>query len=183
MPVKAIETHYNGYRFRSRLEARWAVFFDHLGTQYEYEPEGFQLSDGTRYLPDFRIQTIKRPVYIEVKGQHPGQDYMQMLCRFSAEIRNSVAVLIGTPGDELFVKIQHMSFVEWAKTDINNSDLGALMIVDAFKDSVIHIFSFSPGEHSGGWTSYSSEHGNGNDYSKAYEVARSARFEHGAKGR
>ena len=29
--IKAIETEYNGYKFRSRLEARWAVFFDALG--------------------------------------------------------------------------------------------------------------------------------------------------------
>ncbi|MCB6994492.1 hypothetical protein LI177_13475 [bacterium 210820-DFI.6.37] len=26
--LKAIQTEYKGYRFRSRLEARWAVFFD-----------------------------------------------------------------------------------------------------------------------------------------------------------
>lgn len=25
--IKPIETIYNGYHFRSRLEARWAVFF------------------------------------------------------------------------------------------------------------------------------------------------------------
>ena len=42
--IRAIETRYNGYRFRSRLEARWAVFFDTLGIRYEYEPEGFDLS-------------------------------------------------------------------------------------------------------------------------------------------
>ena len=29
--IKAIETSYKGYLFRSRLEARWAVFFDALG--------------------------------------------------------------------------------------------------------------------------------------------------------
>ena len=45
--IKAIETEYNGYRFRSRLEARWAVFFDAMGIKYEYEPEGFELEDGT----------------------------------------------------------------------------------------------------------------------------------------
>jgi len=50
--IKAIETVYNGYRFRSRLEARWAVFFDTLGIEYRYEPEGFDL-DGIWYLPDF----------------------------------------------------------------------------------------------------------------------------------
>ncbi|MDR3571756.1 MAG: hypothetical protein P4L81_06215 [Candidatus Pacebacteria bacterium] len=51
--IKAIETSYKGYRFRSRLEARWAVFFETLGVEWKYEPEGFELSDGTRYLPDF----------------------------------------------------------------------------------------------------------------------------------
>ena len=40
--IKAIETVYNGYRFRSRLEARWAVFFEAAGIEYEYEPEGFE---------------------------------------------------------------------------------------------------------------------------------------------
>lgn len=64
--MKAIETHYNGYRFRSRLEARWAVFFDTLGIRYEYEPEGFELSDGTLYLPDFYLPDSKS--WFEVKG-------------------------------------------------------------------------------------------------------------------
>lgn len=41
--IQAIQTHYNGYKFRSRLEARWAVFFDEMGIQYEYEKEGFEL--------------------------------------------------------------------------------------------------------------------------------------------
>jgi len=38
--IKAIQTEYKGYLFRSRLEARWAVFFDACGIEYEYEPEG-----------------------------------------------------------------------------------------------------------------------------------------------
>lgn len=41
MTVKAIEARYRGYRFRSRLEARWAVFFDALKVRWEYEEEGF----------------------------------------------------------------------------------------------------------------------------------------------
>lgn len=40
---KAVQTEYKGYLFRSRLEARWAVFFDTLGIQWEYEPEGIVL--------------------------------------------------------------------------------------------------------------------------------------------
>lgn len=68
--IKAIETEYNGYRFRSRLEARWAVFFDQAGITYEYEPEGFELEDGTRYLPDFYLPDDD--VYVEVKPPREG---------------------------------------------------------------------------------------------------------------
>lgn len=53
--AKAIETKYKGYRFRSRLEARWAVYLDAIGWQWNYEPEGFDL-DGIPYLPDFLIE-------------------------------------------------------------------------------------------------------------------------------
>lgn len=69
MEIKAIETVYNGYRFRSRLEARWAVFFDSAGIKYEYEPEGFQTPDGTMYLPDFYLPELD--TYCEVKGERP----------------------------------------------------------------------------------------------------------------
>src|SRR5690606_24601982 len=62
----AIETEYAGYRFRSRLEARWAVFFDHLGVKWLYEPQGYTLRDGRRYLPDFWLPAIQ--VWVEVKG-------------------------------------------------------------------------------------------------------------------
>lgn len=69
MTLKAIETQYNGYRFRSRLEARWAVFFDKAGIKYQYEPEGFEVEgyDGEvyRYLPDFYLPEIG--IYAEVK--------------------------------------------------------------------------------------------------------------------
>jgi hypothetical protein len=41
--LRPIETHYRGCRFRSRIEARWAVFFDALGIKWSYEPEGFSL--------------------------------------------------------------------------------------------------------------------------------------------
>lgn len=62
---KAVETVYKGYRFRSRLEARWAIFFDSLGIKWEYEPEGIVLSNGKSYLPDFYL--INFNCYFEVK--------------------------------------------------------------------------------------------------------------------
>jgi hypothetical protein len=65
--MKPIETSYAGCRFRSRTEARWAVVFDALGEQWRYELEGFELSDGTRYLPDFYLPNQR--AWIEVKPQ------------------------------------------------------------------------------------------------------------------
>ena len=43
--MKAIPTEYNGYHFRSRLEATWACFFNHMNTPYQYEPRLFNLPD------------------------------------------------------------------------------------------------------------------------------------------
>lgn len=63
--IKAIQTEYNGFKFRSRLEARWAVFFDSAKIKYEYEPEGYQCADGKRYLPDFYLPDFD--LYVEVK--------------------------------------------------------------------------------------------------------------------
>lgn len=68
--MKAIETVYKNYKFRSRLEARWAVFFDALGIEWDYESEGYEFSDGTRYLPDFLIKEKDNESnwFVEVKG-------------------------------------------------------------------------------------------------------------------
>ena len=48
--MKAIETVYRGFQFRSRLEARWAVFFDALGIKWGYETEGYDLGVAGYYL-------------------------------------------------------------------------------------------------------------------------------------
>ena len=63
--IKAIQTEYNGIKFRSRLEARWAVFFDTAKIRYEYEPEGYETEDGGKYLPDFYLPDFD--LYVEVK--------------------------------------------------------------------------------------------------------------------
>lgn len=62
--IAAIPTMYRGRRYRSRLEARWAAFFDLLGWRHEYEP-----GDLGTWSPDFAIQgdTARPPVLVEVK--------------------------------------------------------------------------------------------------------------------
>lgn len=68
MEIKAIETRYGGCRFRSRTEARWAVYFDALNIRWEYEKEGFELPSG-RYLPDFWLPGWQ--AWVEIKGTDP----------------------------------------------------------------------------------------------------------------
>lgn len=68
--IKAIETEYKGCKFRSRLEARWAVLFDQLDIRYEYEPTGFEMRNKTRYLPDFYLPDFD--LYGEVKPPRDG---------------------------------------------------------------------------------------------------------------
>jgi len=67
--IAAIETEYCGYRFRSRLEARWAVFLDALGLEWEYEKEGYRLANGLAYLPDFWLPELE--CWLEIKGNEP----------------------------------------------------------------------------------------------------------------
>lgn len=75
--MKAIPTMYRGVQFRSRLEARWAAFFDRIGLQWEFEPEGYETSAG-RYLPDFWLPSIylrgaRVGLYFEVKPSRPAE--------------------------------------------------------------------------------------------------------------
>jgi hypothetical protein len=60
--MKAIPTNYHHINFRSRLEAKWAAFFDLVGWKWEYEP-----IDLEGWAPDFLIHGKKAPIYVEVK--------------------------------------------------------------------------------------------------------------------
>jgi len=91
--LQAIETSYRGYRFRSRLEARYAVFFDALGVRWGYEVEGFRLSDGDHYLPDFWLPDQK--VWIEVKGAEPTERETRVAIELASATRYPVAVVGG----------------------------------------------------------------------------------------
>ncbi len=67
--ISAIETKYKGYRFRSRLEARWAMFFDAAGVAWTYEPEPLLVA-GEAYLPDFKVKLPRGDTIHEVKSIH-----------------------------------------------------------------------------------------------------------------
>ena len=101
MTIQAIQTEYKGYKFRSRLEARWAVFFDALDVRWEYEKEGYEFDDGTKYLPDFWLPKFE--LFIEVKGMDPSENELHKVKLLREQSGHDVALVIGIPPE---VKIQ-----------------------------------------------------------------------------
>jgi hypothetical protein len=95
---KVIETKYNGYNFRSRTEARWAVFFDALEVDYQYEPNGFKLPNGEYYLPDFYLPEFGGGGYFEVKPLVENErQWMEKLEMLSDLTKQKVFILNGPP--------------------------------------------------------------------------------------
>src|SRR5687768_16473953 len=101
--IKAIETSYAGCRFRSRTEARWAVFFDAIGIGWEYEPQGFTIGYGGRwgaptpYLPDFWLPGVL--IWAEIKGVMTDRD-LDILVGATYDETGLPADPAGTPLDD-----------------------------------------------------------------------------------
>lgn len=93
MNYKAIETIHSGFRFRSRLEARWAIFFETLGVDYRYEPEGFELEDGIRYLPDFYLP--QKLHWIEIKPELPSPEEKEKAIRLCLTTKLGTTIFYG----------------------------------------------------------------------------------------
>ena len=60
--ITAVPTTYAGVEFRSRLESRWAAFFDLCGWEWRYESDLFP-----RWLVDFTIFVERVEILVEVK--------------------------------------------------------------------------------------------------------------------
>ena len=98
--LKPIETRYRGYLCRSRLEARWMVFLDHLGIDFEYELEGFDLPNGQRYLPDLWLPKIKH--WAEVKPAEFTAEERSKAVWLALASQCPILLLIGVPGFKVY---------------------------------------------------------------------------------
>lgn len=158
--IKAIETRYRGYRFRSRLEARWAVFFDAMKIEWEYEPEGYPTDEGG-YLPDFRLFG---GLFAEVKAA----------VRLEESMPKMVAFVLGTGFDLLI--LPNVPDVEWYQ--VLSQERGGISIdwldfsMSAYKQRPWLAFcgSLKPEKE---------DLDRSSEFAFAVEAARSARFEHG----
>lgn len=187
--TNAIETSYRGCRFRSRLEARWACFWDHLQTRWEYEPQGFVVG-GRPYLPDFRLPN---GTWVEVKGAESELDH-DLMEAAAGEL----------PGDADPVLLVLGPVPEPPGLNRGNwAWLGLSRVFDPAGDAVVTDAWWELGDD--GWPWIARETGCSLPYSwgddvpwltpvlnltgdvppsviAAYRAARSARFEHGESG-
>lgn len=196
--MKAIETVYNGYKFRSRLEARWAVFFDAIGAEWEYEPEGFVLSDSTKYLPDFLLHNVQgrgtSEIYVEIKGVLSDED-LHKISLFS--YGNGNGGLYGEAENPIII-FGKIPEEKWYSDLYVNGKLfdKAHYKIDYSKDNNWYFYNLRFSEGDDYLTEPKAKKGGGlvldypdNPYDfvdmdrtlEAYRKARQARFEHGEK--
>ena len=81
-------------QMRSRLEARWAAFFDALGLRWVYEPRRMTLRGGDWYWPDFAVRGVGT---VEIKPTYAAYAADTRYARFARESAAPYTVLIGPP--------------------------------------------------------------------------------------
>lgn len=176
--MKAIQTKYDGHKFRSRVEARWAVFFNALGWNYQYELEGFEV-EGTPYLPDFYLPELS--MWFEVKGSELTEPEADLCRKFSAGSGNRVVAALGAPKrGELYLRL----FDARSDGDLccflaDRRNEGQFWLGSVDEGSPDH-WAMSIGPIYG--PSHDREPIHSSTLNAAIDAANSARFEHGEKG-
>lgn len=84
--VKFLPTYFDGTKFRSHLEGKWAVFFYCMKISYRYEYLGFDL-DSVWYVPDFYLP--EQRVWIEIKPVRPSEKEQEKCKRLAKKTRTS----------------------------------------------------------------------------------------------
>lgn len=105
-----MDTRWNGYRFRSRLEARWAVFFSAMGIEFLYEPQGFRFARGDCYLPDFYLPRVK--MFAEVKPEFLDNREMRVARLLAEATGRDVLLLVGAPDFKPYLGVECRDVVE-----------------------------------------------------------------------
>lgn len=97
--MRPIETLYRGERFRSRLAARWAVYFYALEIQYEYVSAETTLPSGARFLPDFLLEQVGLHVSVRVSRKISLPD-LRAVVEFAVDEDNPLLLIVGNPLQE-----------------------------------------------------------------------------------
>lgn len=175
--IKPIETIYKGHRFRSRLEARWAVFFDSLDLPYEYELEGYELGDGLRYLPDFFLPDLG--VHVEVKPHDKlSKKDIRKLVTFAGPGDKPTLLIVGSPTNEKMYFLDRRSLPSWEELEQDDEEILRTLFWEQASDSSVCIAALPMVR---GWHITYTHQPPYYDHavSSALLEAKQARFEHG----
>lgn len=192
MSIKPIETEYKGHRFRSRLEARWAVFFDALRIEWQYEPEGFEVpfeGETIRYLPDFYLP--KLGLWVEVKGSK--EQFEKDAARIAWMVDWGHLPGVSDSGGLLILgQIPRMDTLQWQPVLRHDKGIrcdAALLLHGGPQwragESVSSAPDLPEGPWPGGYPNGWAQRGyhlSDSPYQKAAAAARRARFEFGERG-
>ena len=184
--AQAIPTKYRGCRFRSRLEARWAVLFDQIGIGWLYEPQGFSIG-GQRYLPDFLLEC---GTWVEVKGH---EDWMSKPLMRQAALALPKMPASGERGPKLLIlgnlPIVYEPVVEmhgdWGWLGIDPDGRGSELLFHGygfgnfFRQRRPWVLEERTGDEHWLMPSF---HEHEADTAEHYVAATGARFEHGESG-
>jgi hypothetical protein len=195
--ITALPTRYAGCHFRSRTEARWAVFFDTLGVPWQYEPQGFDLN-GHRYLPDFWLPSLN--AWYEVKGRPPTEHEEELALQLANGTGCNVYIVWGdiprnpdTNGYDQIISPSRFGDEPRGITPVPNWDIYYAWCVcphcgkvgiqfEARGERVCPHPEHPEQRHPKFGRSDRGHTGNDRRLLAAYEAARSARFEHGQSG-
>jgi hypothetical protein len=95
MRPRSKRTLYREVLYRSRIEAKWAVFYDTLGVKHKYEPFLAEV-DSRRgcinYKPDFEIfiPDDNHTYYIEIKDSTPSEEAISKACGWARDLGDVV---------------------------------------------------------------------------------------------
>lgn len=180
--IKVIQTYHLGYHFRSRLEARWAVFFDALGIKWEYEKEGYDLGSLGWYLPDFYLPTLD--CFIEIKGKKATEIEQNKCGRLSS----ISPVFLFDEGLGEGLRGWYSDGATPSATEYRNGAFHdyPMKFLKCDKCGSVNI-TFDGWVHYSGCKCYNDKHRNKGgafhpDVLSAFAKAKSARFEHGESG-
>ena len=192
--MRIIQTEYKGYRFRSRLEARWAVFLDELDIEWEYEKEGFRLDNGKYYLPDFwvpcpRYHDSSSGYWLEIKGPVPTEDERKKCLYLAKETGHIALLLYGSPTNKFFHKYTYQPLrVNGVVVDAKEHHSKEISPeIEAF----LELIGNDPSEQpffahfeiaTRFWFGQKQHDFDQTKYKNAIKAARGARFEYGEKG-
>jgi hypothetical protein len=190
--MKAIETIYKGYRFRSRLEARWAVYLDQIGWAWDYEHEGFDLGPAGLYLPDFLLRSDGHSkseggapgtpmLYLEIKPTEPTEAELKKAEYLARHTQVPAVFGIGLPdpykisyGLDGYESHEVYSEVDGKCLETGRTEVGYMPDLASLNHYCYHKWGRP------GWLMYSDQPDD-EDFA-ACNAAKSARFEFGESG-